>query len=381
DIERFIYFSKAALEFMILAKLEPDVLHLHEWHVGLVAPLVKDHFLPLERPHPGVVFTIHNLEHQGRCSPYELERIGLTQDLFPLMRDEGNPEVLNLLKGGIVYSDHLTTVSPTYAREILTPLGAKGLEQTLNAHAHKLTGILNGLDYALWGPSIDPFLPTPYSHDVQTWGGKKRCKQELQMRFSLTQQEHRPLVGFVGRLVPQKGIDLVKHVLFKILEAGGQFILLGSAASSEVDEDFHTLKIHFGDNPNIHLELHHNEELVHLIYAGSDMLLVPSRFEPCGLTQLIALHYGAVPIARHTGGLADTIIEGENGFVFHDSNFEGVESAVKRALETYLNHPDQWQKVMSHGMRQDFSWRLSATKYEEIYRSVKEKAASTSAVL
>lgn len=389
DIDRYLYFSRAALEFMYKEEVHPDIIHLHDWQTAVIAPLYHDIYQPLGFKKPKLVFTIHNIEYQGHCSTADIAKIGLKGSDYLVqdkMQDSLYADAINLLKGGIVYADYTTTVSPNYAKEVLTPLGGRGLETTLIKCKDKFKGILNGIDYSYWNPEIDRFLPAHFSYrempenkkDRNTLDKKAYIKNILRERLFLD-EEHRPILGCIARLVPQKGIELIKHALYHTLAKGGQFVLLGTSPIPSISADFQELKHHFDDHPCVNLILHHNEELAHLIYAASDMFIVPSLFEPCGLTQMIALKYGSVPIVRKTGGLADTIFdvdysgkpfEETNGFVFEYPDPQGVESALDRAFDCWFHHPDRWRKLMINGMKIDFSWNKPSNEYLDIYKSL-----------
>ena len=386
DIERFTYFSRAALEFLLKEKMSPDILHIHEWQTALVGPLYWDLYKELGLTGPRVVFTIHNLEYQGQCSTQDLDRIGLKgiDYLQPhKMQDNHNPELINLMKGGIIYSNAVNTVSPTYAEEIKSSIGGRFLDKTLNQNASKFRGILNGLDYTFWNPATDRYLPAHFSiparldpeQEKSIFAIKKQIKTQLRERLSLAYKDC-PIVGSITRLVPQKGVELLKHAIFRTLEKGGQFILLGTAPTNHLNEEFQTLKLHFTDNPNVHLELHHHEELAHMIFAGSDMFIVPSIFEPCGLTQLIAMRYGTIPIVRKTGGLADTVFDVDfsekpfkyrNGYVFDHADATGVNSALDRAIKDWFHQPGRWQQLVLNALTIDFSWNQPAKQYLDMY--------------
>lgn len=393
DIERFLYFSRAALEFIYKRPLNPDIIHLHDWETAVVAPLYVDMYKKIGLTKPKIVFTIHNMEYQGKCSPKDLESIGLDGSYYldpSRMQDDLYPNLINLLKGGIVYSDYVTTVSPSYAREVMTPEGGKGLESTLQRYQNKFTGILNGIDYSYWNPEIDRYLPTHYSpreipankKDRNTLDKKAFLKKVLRERLNLA-EDHRPIVGCITRLIPQKGIDLIKHTISHIVDKKGQLILLGSSPIPSISAEFLRLKNQYADHPHIHLILHHQEELAHLIYAASDMFIVPSIFEPCGLTQMIALKYGAIPIVRKTGGLADTIFDVDfsgkppevaNGYTFDIPDAEGIDSALDRAIHCWFDDPEKWRNLMLNGMKIDFSWNLPANNYLEMYKKLIENS-------
>lgn len=393
DLERFLYFSRTALEFIYKKGMQPDIIHLHDWQTAAIAPIFEALYKPLGLDNTKLFFTIHNIEYQGKCSVADLDNVGMRgQDyLSPAkMQDPDNPENLNLLKGGIVYSNYVTTVSPTYAEEVKTPEGGRGLEGILRELSFKFSGILNGVDYSYWNPEIDRYLPSHYSSreipadkkDRLTFDNKAYVKKILRERLGIDEQ-HRPIVGCIARLVPQKGLELIKHALYRTLEKGGQFVLLGSSPIPSINAEFHQIKHRFADHPHVSLTLHHNEELAHLIYAGSDMFIVPSIFEPCGLAQLIALKYGAIPIVRRTGGLADTIfdvdysdkdIDDRNGYTFDPPDAEGVNSALDRALLCWHDDPDRWRHLQIKGMKIDYSWNHPADGYIKIYNKIRNDA-------
>jgi starch synthase len=391
DIERFTYFSRAAMEFLYKKPVTPDIIHLHDWQTAAIAPLYSDMYKKLGYSKPKIVTTIHNIEYQGKCLPENLNKIGLDGQAYlepNKMQDNNDLRLINLLKGAIVYSELITTVSPNYAKEVLLPEGGRGLESTLRKYQSKFKGVLNGIDYSYWNPEIDRFLPVHFSprelpsnkKDRNTLDKKGYIKKLLREKLLLS-EDHCPIVACVTRLVPQKGIDLIKHVMNHIVDKRGQFILLGSSPIPSISAEFHALKHQYADHPHINIILHHQEDLAHLIYAGSDMLIVPSLFEPCGLTQMIALKYGTVPIVRKTGGLADTIVdvdfskkpmEERNGYVFDTPDARGIDSALDRAIHYWFEEPDHWRQLMLNGMKIDFSWNTSSDIYLDLYRSLKQ---------
>jgi starch synthase len=392
DVERYLYFSRTALEFLFKKQIQPDILHLHDWQAAAVALLYKDMYHSLGMVKSKIVFTIHNLEYQGKCSSYDLDKIGLrgvTYKVPEKLQDPHASETINLLKGGMIYADYITTVSPNYAQEATTIEGGRGLNQVVIQCEKKFKGILNGIDYSYWNPEIDRYLPAHFSwretpidkKDSSTLDKKSFIKKLLRQRLMLS-EDHSPIMSCVTRLVPQKGIELIKHALQRTVEKGGQFILLGSSPIPSISEEFHALRVYYADHPHVHLCLHYQEELAHMIYAGSDMFIVPSLFEPCGLTQMISLKYGSIPIVRRTGGLADTIVdvdepgrkfEETNGYVFEDPDTKGVDSALDRAFSCWFHMPDKWRKLMIHGMKTDFSWDKPANQYTEIYQQLTGK--------
>lgn len=391
DIERYLYFSRAALEFIFLQGEEVDIIHLHDWQTAVIAPLYKELFQKKFSDPPKIVFTIHNLEHQGKCNPLNLEQIGLSGTKMltnDKLQDPLYPDTINLLKGGLVYSDFITTVSPNYAWEVTTVEGGRALDPVIVQYKDKFKGILNGLDYDYWSPETDPLLPARYSHR-ESPSNKKDClildtkafiKKTLRDRLSLA-EEHRPLVGCIARLVPQKGIEMIKHVIATIADKGGQFVLLGSSPIASINEEFHHLKTLFTDHPHVHLLLQHQEEIAHMIFAGCDQFIVPSIFEPCGLTQLISMKYGTIPIVRNTGGLADTVfdidysklpVKKRNGYVFDYPDNQGIDSALDRAIDCWYNYPDKWRRLVIQAMTQDYSWNAPSEEYLNIYRKLSQ---------
>ncbi len=355
DPDRFAFFCRSALEYLKRSGSNPSVVHLHDWHTAVAAPLIKEQYPELDAR---VIFTIHNLGYQGHCDKSVLDRLGWNGAKIK------DGDCYNLMKGGIVYADHVTTVSPNYANEILTKEFGGSLQQTLKKYKGKLSGILNGIDYGYWNPSHDPFLP--FSFSAEKRAGKKKVQNELRKRLML-EDEACPLVTSITRLVHQKGPELLMAALLYTLELGGQFVLLGSAPDQETHDHFYSLKRKLAGSHHVHLELTFNEELSHLVYGASDLFLVPSIFEPCGLTQMIAMRYGAVPLVRETGGLADTVFEEKNGFTFGPPTADALCRGLDRAFETW-NTP-KWKKLVDTGMHTDFSWDKPAENYLNIYQA------------
>lgn len=386
DIERYLYFSRAAIEFMYKRELNADIIHLHDWQSAVIAPLYYDVYKAKGYNKPKIAFTIHNIEYQGLCSPGNLDMIGLDGPSYLVpdkLQDNKDHGLINLLKGGIVYSDMVTTVSPNYSKEVLTPQGGRGLDQTLLRYESKFSGILNGIDYSYWNPEIDRYLPAHFSSrempankkDHNTLDKKAYIKRVLRETLMLD-EVHRPIIGCIARLVPQKGIDLIEFTMHYAIAHQAQFVLLGSSPIPAINEKFQRLKQRYQNHPHVSITLHHQEELAHLIYAGSDIFIVPSLFEPCGLTQMIALKYGTIPIVRKTGGLADTIFDVDspdeslaeaNGYVFETPSNAGIESALNRAVDCWFNNPEKWRHLMVHGMNIDFSWNHPSDAYLQAY--------------
>jgi len=382
DPERFAFFSKAALEFMLKTGKHPDIIHVHDWQSAMVPLMLYETYSKFGMTHPRVCFTIHNIHHQGVTGEFILRQNHLNPSWYitpDRLADDKYHGAVNLMKGGIVYSNFVTTVSPTYMHEIRHSTLGHGLQNTLNRHGNKVGGVLNGIDYGEWNPEVDRFIPHKYS--VANVDAKYGNKKALRDRLWLA-DNFKPIVAVVSRLDHQKGVALIRHAIFYCIANGCQFVLLGTSPDKKISEDFWNLKRHLNDNPDVHLELNFDEQLSHLIYAGSDMILIPSAFEPCGLTQLIAMKYGTVPIVRKTGGLADTVFDANyahvpyhdrTGYVFDDLNNEGLESALRRAVGMWHHYPQYWRELVLNGMRKDYSWSHSAQHYLNIYEHIREK--------
>ncbi|MBN1842725.1 MAG: glycogen synthase [Deltaproteobacteria bacterium] len=381
DPERFAFFCKAALEFMLKANKHPEVIHCHDWQTGLAPVLLFDIYEQMGMTHPRVCYTLHNLKHQGVTGEDTLRLVGLNPAHYinqDRLEDNSNRGAINLMKGGIVYSNFVTTVSPRYAEEIkYSDLGC-GLQHTLYVHGEKFGGVLNGIDYNVWNPAVDPYIASQYS--IDSLDDKYKNKEALRHRL-LLRQDFKPIVSVVSRLDHQKGVELIRHGIFHALAHGCQFVLLGSSPDPATNHDFWELKRRLNDNPDCHIEISHDEKLAHLIYAGADMILIPSAFEPCGLTQMIAMKYGTVPIVRNTGGLADTVFDADyaprpyherNGYVFNDFNNQGLETALDRAIGLWHSYPDYFRELMENGMRYDYSWNYPGGHYFNIYNYIKE---------
>lgn len=374
DVDRFLYFSRAVCDYLLQEGVPPDVMHIHDWPTACIAFLIRDGSFRKFFEKTKVVFTIHNMEYQGRCSTSDIEKIGVLgahYDSPVRLQDEFSP-CLNLLKGGIVFSDKTITVSPTYAKEVLFPEGGKGLQGVLLENSDKFCGILNGVDYSYWNPEVDPHIYQLYTKN--TLSVKKENKSRLLEDLKMAKSENRPLVCAITRLVQQKGIELIKHAIYRTLEKGGQFILLGTAPDPQIHWEFSELQEELMHNDNVKIFLHHEETLAHRIFAASDIFIVPSIFEPCGLTQIIAMKYGAIPVVRKTGGLADTVFdvdtkpfEKANGFVFETKDYKGMDYGLDRALEMFTDDQKTWKKLMLQAMSCDYSWNKPATRYIEMY--------------
>jgi starch synthase len=373
---RFGFFCHAALELIRQLKWYPDIIHGNDWQCGLI-PLL----LALRREERrcfrsmAPVFTIHNMAYQGVFPPETIEELGLPQELFSMEGIEYWGKV-SLLKAGLVYSDVINTVSRKYATEIRTdPQYGMGLGGLLNSRRDVLFGIVNGVDYEVWNPAADPSLPVNYN--IHTFEKKKIIKKILRMELNLRDEDDRPLIAVISRLDEQKGLDIMYLGLHALLGAGTQLVVLGLGGMK-----YHRLFERLPDKypGEVGVRLSFDDPLGSRIYGGADMFLMPSRFEPCGLGQLIALRYGTVPIVRRTGGLADTILDYHsdpargNGFSFIDYTGEALVDAVVRAVQVYHDR-DRWTGLVQRGMAQDWSWGTSALKYEELYGRALEEAA------
>ena len=383
DPQRFAFLSKAALEFMLVAGKRPDIIHTHDWHTALVPVLLYEIYAAAGLTHQRACHTIHNFAHQGVAGANVLHAVGLGRPEYfgaaDRMGDDLDHHAINLTKGAILYSNFVTTVSPHHAWEVrFTDMGC-GLGDTLHRHQDKFGGILNGLDYEVWNPEIDPHIPQHYN--AASLDEKSVDTQALRARMHL-RPGARPIVGYVGRLDTQKGLHLIRHALHHVLAVDAQFVLLGSGSEHGINEDFWHLKRRLEGNPDCHLEIGYDEELAHLIYAGTDILIVPSLFEPCGLTQMIALRYGTVPVVRSVGGLADTVFDWDhselplaqrNGFVFEHADHQGIESALDRALGLWRDEPALFRRLALQGMACDYSWNQPGQHYLDIYEFIRHK--------
>ena len=381
NCERFIFFCRGGLEALLSlgepdrAPWRPHVVHCHDWQTGLVPVYLRT----LYRDHPSLgriatLFTIHNLAYQGVFWHYDMPMTGLGWDLFTPAGLEFYGK-LNFLKGGLVFSDLLNTVSRTYAREIRTPAFGSGLEGVLEERSHDLHGVVNGIDYEVWNPAKDPAIAQPYSADDP--GGKAACRAALRDELGL-ETAPGPVVGIVTRLVEQKGMDLVLQALPGILAEGCQLVLLGSGEANLEAAFVESARQHPG---RVAVRIGYEAELAHRIYAGADCFLMPSRYEPCGLGQLIALRYGTVPVVRRTGGLTDTVTEFEparragTGFTLDAFAVDALLDAVRRAASAY-RQPALWKALVRNAMAEDFSWEASAREYVTLYgKALKAKGA------
>ncbi len=374
NAERFIFFSKAVLNFCQRLGFSPDILHHHEWQTGLIPAYLKSIYRndPLYS-RTAAVFTLHNIAYQGLFKKEKFRLTGLPEDMYS---PEGIEfwERINFMKAGIVYADAINTVSRKYSEEIQTPEYGYGLEGILRKRKDNLYGILNGVDYEDWDPSHDRHLVARYhSKDIS---GKRECKKDLLKEFHLPPSlEHAPLLGMISRLADQKGFDLLMEVLEPLFALDIGFILLGTG-----EQKYHDLFAQVARKypQKAGIRIAYDDRLAHKIEAGADFFLMPSKYEPCGLNQIYSLKYGTIPVVRATGGLDDTIVQYDaatrkgNGFKFTRYDAKEFFNAIKVAIRFY-SQPEHWTQLLQNAMTADFSWKRSAEAYLELYRKALEK--------
>ena len=376
EYERFGFFCRAVIDALPHLGFKPDVVHCHDWQTGMVPALLKIQYahFPFYQDMK-TVYTIHNLQYQG-VFPIKAvqDTLGLGDSLFTSDKLECYG-CANYMKAGLVYADELTTVSPSYSDEIQTAFYGERLDGLLRARKGQLSGILNGIDVDDYDPAKDPMIYANY--DPYHLGGKEYCKQELQKELGLNVDPNAPLVGIISRLSNQKGLDLVECVIRELMDTGIQLVVLGMGEAKYTNL-FSWAESEYPGRLAARFAMNH--QLAHRIYAGADMFLMPSQFEPCGLSQMIALRYGTVPIVRETGGLRDTVLsynkftdEG-NGFSFFNYNAHDMLHTVRRAVHYYKNNREVWYKLIVRGMTGDYSWYSSATKYMDMYERLAKPA-------
>ena len=373
DIEKFAFFCKAALSSLPSLDFRPDIIHCHDWQTGLLPIYLKDVFTQNPFYH-GIktIMTIHNLKFQGVWDMKTVKDItGLSSYYFSADKLEAYGDA-NYLKGGLVYADKITTVSETYAEEIKTPFYGENLDGLINARSNSLVGILNGLDYDEYNPETDKLIYKNYSKS-NFRKEKSKNKTGLQQELGLRKDEKVFMIGIVSRLTSQKGFDLIDYMIEQICQEDTQLVVLGTG-----EEKYEHLFRHYEwkYNDRVSANIYYSNERSHKIYAACDAFLMPSLFEPCGLSQLMSLRYGTVPIVRETGGLKDTVIpynefEGTGtGFSFCNYNAHEMMNTINYAKNVYYNHKREWNKLVDRGMSCDFSWSSSARKYEELYNTL-----------
>ncbi len=370
NAQRFVFFSRAAIEAIARLKIKPDIVHVHDWQTALVPVYLKTIYAK-DRAFANVktILTIHNMGYQGVFPKQVMNITGLGWDLFTFDKLEFWDKV-NFLKGGIAFSDAITTVSKKYAKEIISHEQGMGLDDALRARKSSLSGILNGVDYGVWNPLNDALIPANFS--ARSLKGKSECKEAMRIRMKLPMRESTPVIGMVGRLASQKGLDIFTEALPELVNKDLQLAILGTG-----DVHYHEiLRAAARSYPDrVGLMITFSDEMAHMIEAGSDFFLMPSLYEPCGLNQMISLKYGTIPIVRATGGLEDSIEEFSqrtgrgNGFKFHDYSAAALLHAVDRALSAY-KRPDSMKQLIQNAMKCDYSWKRSAREYQALYRKL-----------
>jgi len=369
DGERFAFFSKAALEILPALDFKPDVVNVNDWHTALSViylDVLKSREAEFYKDMKSVL-SIHNIEFQGRFNPYEMGNLfGLENKYFDALIYNGD---VNLLKGAIQLADRVNTVSETYAREILDPYFSYGLDKILTVEQGKLRGILNGIDVDKFNPKTDPMIPVNY--DLKTFEDKVQNKLAFQKEMDLEVNANIPLIGMVTRLTHQKGIDLILQASEEILKTGAQLVILGTG-DAHYESALRSLEHYRHDR--VRSILLFSNEMSAKIYAASDLFLMPSKTEPCGLSQLISMRYGTVPVVHRVGGLRDTVIpftgvEG-NGFTFESFQAGDMMDAIYRAMTCFYQSPDEWKQIIKNNLQKDVSWEQSAKKYLDLYHEV-----------
>ncbi|HET6401111.1 MAG TPA: glycogen synthase GlgA [Candidatus Kapabacteria bacterium] len=371
--ERFLVYALSAFELCRRLLWKPDIIHCNDWQCGLVAALLKGPFKddPFFK-NTKVVFTIHNLAFQGNFPATTFPKLGLPKEFFTPDGLEFFGKV-SYLKAGIAYADAITTVSPTYAEEIRTPAFGCGMEGLLAKRKRDLYGILNGIDFYVWNPEHDTNIVRPFS--VEDLDDKEECKKDLCFAMGIPYTKGTPVLGMIARLTDQKGFDLLAEIIDKILESGAQLVILGEGDKLYVDL-FTRLQKKHPKQIGIYFGFHDN--FAHKIEAGSDIFLMPSAYEPCGLNQMYSMHYGTIPVVRKTGGLADTVIDLEDatqrthptGFTFEKYDARAFWKAIERALRLYRKDKALWREMQITGMKKDFSWDRSALEYAQLYEKL-----------
>ncbi len=375
--ERFIFFNKAIVEIIYRLNWRPDIIHCNDWQTGLIPFYIKDKDRrDTKFKTTKSVFTIHNIGYQGNFSEDTFYKAEIKKDAVKHF-DPVHSDAFSFMKTGILFADVINTVSQTYAKEILTPEYGAGMEVILKKRKNNLSGIINGIDYSEWNPMTDENIPFHFS--AENPAGKKRNKKYLLDRFNLKFNENIPVIGIVSRMAGQKGFDIVADASRELMKLNALWTILGSG-EDHYEDLFRSLSHSHPDKAGVYTG--YNDELAHLIEAGSDMFLMPSRYEPCGLNQLYSLRYGTIPIVRKTGGLSDTVFDWHEssaagkktgtGFSFYNYSPNALLDAVHRAVEAF-NDKKTWKLIQKNGMKQDFSWEHSGKDYLQLYNSALKK--------
>lgn len=374
--ERFILFNRAVLEVLIRKNIKPDIFHCNDWQSGIIPALIKTHpYYKSQFPESAIVYTVHNIGYAGKFHQDGIWKAGLSYDYFY----PGGPlefyESFSFMKSGLFFADKITTVSKTYAQEILTPEFGAGFEGLLKFRQSDLLGIINGVDYDIWNPEVDEMIPFKYNLD--NLENKEKNKQYLLKMIGMNYKKDRPLFGIISRLVVQKGFGLLAPLIDSLVKKDIQLIVLGSG---EAEYEYLFNLAHKRYPEKVFTFIGYDNELSHLIEAGADIFLMPSIYEPCGLNQIYSLKYGTVPIVRKTGGLADTIFDWDerqtagasdgNGFSFFEKSPYALYQTIERALH-YYHQPKTWKKIIQNGMKMDYSWDRSAESYIQLFKKAK----------
>lgn len=368
--QRFLFFAKAITIALEHLPFHPNVLHVNDWHTGMVPKLLHLQSQTQQTPAIPTLFTIHNLGYQGSWDAEEVQSFLALSEYDISQKDIVQGEINEILEG-IQYSTHINTVSPTYAKEILTPEFGAGLHKYLRKRKKQLSGILNGIDTDRFNPTTNTNIFEQFS--AESLDAKTTNKIKLQKQLGLNQEPTKPLLAVVSRLVEQKGIDWILACIPKLAKHNVQLVILGTGDSVLEKQLQHLNKEH---SVWFKALIKFDTALAQKIYAGSDMLIIPSRYEPCGLTQMIAMRYGTIPVVRATGGLKDTVLpytprsQKATGFVFKQQNAQGLYAILKKAIRVYSQQPDRWKKLQLNGMAADFSWKKSAKLYKQLYQSI-----------
>ena len=370
---RFIFFSRAVMQLAKKLHFHPDVVHANDWHTAAIPIMLNTHYAyDSDFAHTGSLLTIHNLQHQGKFYKGAMDVLDVGWEHFNAYELE-EYDGINLLKGGIVHADAVSTVSRKYAQEIRTAEFGWGLETLIDIESSKLQGILNGVDYDEWSPAKDPFIIQNF--DAEDMGGKALCKAALQTYFNLPKRDEVPVIGLVGRLAEQKGIELLSHAIWRLLEMDIQIVMLG-AGEMWAEHYFSDIAAKYPEKFGCFIG--YRNDLAHQIEAGADLFLMPSLFEPCGLNQIYSLSYGTLPIVRATGGLDDTIENYQNdslhgtGFKFMDATAEALVNTVGWAVYTWYNDRKGFMQMQQNAMAKRFDWIGAAKEYEALYYKIKE---------
>ncbi len=375
NLERFMFFSRGVMEALKAGAFKPDIIHCNDWQTGLIPAYLKDTYRNEPRfSKTAAVFTIHNIAYQGLFPSYLYGVTNLSPELY-------NPEglefwgKLSLLKAGIVYSEIITTVSPAYSSEIQTPEYGGGLEGLLKKRKDNLYGVLNGVDYGIWDPRVDKLIPSNYS--AGDLSGKAVCKRGLLRKINLGLKDETPLIGMISRLADQKGFDILSAAMPELMKLDVGFVILGSG-ELKYQKLLEDLASRYPGKLSVNMAF--DNTLSHMIEAGCDMLLMPSKYEPCGLNQIYSLRYGTIPVVRATGGLDDTVRDyngrNGNGFKFKEYSSKALINKVKEAISAYKDKK-AWEKLQKNAMKEDFSWESAARKYIDIYGLARKKLPKT----